>query len=212
MEPFSIKQFGRGHTVTKGWAKIIKLGQTKKSLFIQLHTENRSRKSARAGVGGEERNAVSFNRLGYRKVSLHLPRQGNGLREERKTGEGASKINDCKAQWPDLSGTGLRQGCKVRKKKGGEEGGVPSPAFPQLTKHEYRTMAHHGGAMQSRVPRAGGTSRTFWRERTSEAQKTLPPQGSHANPLLSGSPPITAPTSLTGTHTDQLTFLDPPPT
>lgn len=131
MEPFSIKQFGRGHTVTKEWAKIIKLGQTKKSLFIQLHTENRSRKSARAGVGGEERNAVPFNRLGDRKVSLHLPRQGNGLREERKTGEGASKINDWKAQWPDLSGTGLRQGCKVRKKKGGEGGGGgPFPGFP----------------------------------------------------------------------------------
>lgn len=105
------------------------------------------------------------NEARERKVSLRLCRHGNTLRVDRKA-EGASKMNDWKAQGPDQGGTGLRQGCKVPKE--GDEEGVPSPAFPKLTKHEHRTMAHHGGAMQSRVPKAGGTGRTFWRERTSE--------------------------------------------
>lgn len=93
----------------------------------------------------------------------------------------------------------------------GEEGASP-PAPPQLTEHEHGTMAHHGGAMQSPVPRAEESGRSFWRRSLREAQKTLPPQGLHLNPLPSGSPPITAPTSLTGTKMGQLTFSTPPPT
>lgn len=86
--------FGRNHTTIKGWTKIIKLGQIKKYLFIQLHTENRSRKRAGARVGSEERNAeweASFRghcperqslAFGEGKVNWRLRRQGNGLRKE----------------------------------------------------------------------------------------------------------------------------------
>lgn len=40
----------------------------------------------------------------------------------------------------------------------------------------------------------------------------MPPQGLHLNPLASGSPPITAPTALTGTKMGQLTLSTPPST
>lgn len=66
--------------------------------------------------------------------------------------------------------------------------------------------------MLSPVPRAEETGRSFWRGNLREAQKTLPPQGLHLNPLPSGSPPITAPPSLTGTRMGQWTFSTPPST
>lgn len=105
-------------------------------------------------------------------------------------------------------GTRLWQPRKVWPER--EEKGVYPPTSPQLTEHEHGTMAHHGGAMQSPVPRAEETGRRFWRGNLREEPKTLPPQGLHPKPLPVRSPPITAPTSLTGTKIGQLTSLAPP--
>ena len=173
-----LAKYGRSHTTIKGWTKVIKLGQIKKYLFIQLHTENRSRKRAGARVGSEERNAeweASFRGHCPERQEPRV-RRGWGQFAFAKTGKWVRKRGKREKGLPKWTTGRLRGrtrarlgwGKAVKCGKGRAAKGVPSQPSPQLTKHEHRTMTHHGGAMQSRVPRAGGTGRTFWRERTRE--------------------------------------------
>lgn len=73
-----IKQFVRGLTATRGWAKVIKLGRTEKSLFIHLHTGSHAGKGGGAGEG--VKNAVPSG-----KGLL-----GAGARKDKGGGEGRS--------------------------------------------------------------------------------------------------------------------------
>lgn len=78
----------------------------------------------------------------------------------------SNKEADWKPPWPDLGGTGLWPPRKVW--PGGEKREASPPASPPLTEHEHGTMAHHGGAMLSPVPRAEETGRQKLLEREPE--------------------------------------------
>lgn len=180
-------------------------GPNQNPLSIHLHAENHAageRKADWAGAPG-----ASSVRTGQFAL-VKAAEWATGWQESGR--KGFRNEDDWRLRGRTMAGLGW--GHPEKCSPTGSETGVPPSASPQLTEHEHGTMAHHGGAMRSPVPRAGGTGRSFWRENLREAQKTLPPQGLHLNPLSSGSPPISAPTSLTGTKISQLVLLAPPPT
>lgn len=173
-------------------------------------TPGRGRGAAKNGrPGGKERPEASGRGDGGLGDAARLRWEDRDRGEGRQESGAAAPGRRMAARLSGRAAAGLGWGSPGERGPWGPKR-HPSPASPQLTEHEDGTVAHHGGAMQSPAPKTGVTGRSFWRENLREDQKTLPPQGLHLNPLPSGPPPISAPSSLTGTEADQWALLAPP--
>lgn len=100
-----------------------------------------------------------------------LAKEGDRKRQKKNAEEGASKT---KRRLESMGAESWRDGAGQLRPAWGERGGG-NHRLPELTEHEHRTVAHHGGTSQSRLSRAGGNRQNLLERRA--AKKTLPPQG-----------------------------------
>lgn len=99
---------------------------------------------------------------------------------ERETGLPKGGRAEGSVAGPRRGWAGLGWGSPEKGRPTRSENGVPPPASPQLTEHQHGTMAHHGGATRSPVPRAGEPA---------EASGEREPQRSPENAASSGLTP-----------------------